>query len=115
MSSEFLTQFRQTGSVRNIPHHRRRNVLTSEKMDNIKSVFENDPSTSIRKVSAALNTSQTSVHRDTRLLKLHPYRVNVVQELLPADYPKRIDFCNWILQFVKDVGQFDYFFFSDEA
>ncbi len=52
------------------------------------------------------------------MLKLKPYKVNVVQELLPADCPKRVVFCQWLLDDFDgntNIGKFDNFFFSDEA
>ncbi len=59
-----------------------------------------------------------SIHRATRMLKLKSYEVNVVQELLPADCPKWVAFCQWLPDEFNgntNIGKFDNFFFSDEA
>lgn len=90
-------------------------VLTPERLTFIRTAFENNPFISIQRVSTALNMPQTIVDLATKLLKLHLYRVNIVQEILPTDCPKRIKFCNQILKFVNDAGQFDYFHISYEA
>ncbi len=113
--SRLVSKFRATGSVLNKERNRRRHVLTPEKIDAIKELLTQYPSTSHRKAAAALNTTPSTVYSATKLLKLHPYRVNVVQELSPSDCPKRIAFCKWILRFTNRVADFDYFFFSDEA
>ncbi len=111
-----ITNFEQTTSVQNLKHNRRRNVLTPERLGKIRTAFQKNWSTSTRKVSTQMNTSQWSIVHATKLLNLHPYRINMVQELLLTDSLKRITFCNWLLrQFKNNVQHLDYVFFSDEA
>lgn len=113
---DLIKKFESCGMLSNLKHNRRRHVLTTEKLDQISGIFQRNCSTSTRKISAQLGTSQRTIIQATKLLNMHPYRVNVVQELLLADCPKRIDFCNWLLhRFKSDAAAFDYFFFSDEA
>ena len=47
--------------------------------------------------------SQTSVLRDTELLKLKPYKICVVQRLTEPDFPSRLTFCMWLQLSEHDV------------
>jgi hypothetical protein len=42
------------------------------------------------------------VQRTTKRLKLHPYRVQVCHELKETDKEKRIRYCRWFRQFVRN-------------
>jgi hypothetical protein len=48
-------------------------------------------------------------------LHFHPYKVSVVQELLPLDFGKRVQYCNWFNENLNDDDILDLTFFSDEA
>jgi hypothetical protein len=48
-------------------------------------------------------------------IHLHPYKVSLVQELKPADYPRRVAYCNWFFNHMNDNRTLDLSFFSDEA
>lgn len=48
-------------------------------------------------------------------LKMYPYKVTVVQKLNPADFPKRIKFCQWFNEHLSNDDILDLTFFSDEA
>ncbi len=79
-------------------------------------VSEERPNTSLRKVALQTDTSLKSTHRPTKLLQIRSYRISACQELLPTDYPKRIEFCKWLLRLYHDsTDPSDNFFFSDEA
>jgi hypothetical protein len=41
-------------------------------------------------MEVSLETSRAILHKD---LPLYPYRVTAVQELLSADFPQRLQFC----------------------
>ena len=51
-----------------------------------------------------------------KLLKFFPYKINLVHQLQPLDYDKRVQFCNWFNTQVHD-GILDpqLTFFTDEA
>ncbi len=107
----------RNGIFENRTCNRLKNVLTPEKLSEIKSKFEANGQTSVREVSSQIRVSRMSVHRATRMLKLKPYKVNVAQELLPADSLKRVAFWQWLLDEFNgntNIGKFDNFFFSDE-
>ena len=59
--------------------------------------FNNNPSTSTRAVAHALNTSQSTVWRVVHEDGRHPYKLQKVQALKPADYPFRVDYSRWVL------------------
>ncbi len=80
------------GIFENNTHNRSRSVLTVEKVSEIKSKFETNGQTSLRKMSAQVRGSRISVKRPTEMLNLNPHKVNVVQKLLPVDCPKCVAF-----------------------
>lgn len=108
-------QFEKTGSIINSTQ-RKRNI--SQKRTNaktiLKEVISEKPSLSIRKAcqvaEISYNLSRLILKDD---LKLKPYKVPDAFKLEPVDYPKRVDFCNWIKSLPKKV--LEYFLFSDEA
>ena len=56
-------------------------------------IMEETLKTSIRQ---QINLSVESTHKLLRKdLEVHPYRITAVQELLPVDFPRRLEFCNW--------------------
>jgi len=103
------------GSVNYIP---RKETVISHKRENAKIIIEEsvkeDASLSIRKLSVAAQISYgttRSVLRDD--LGLKPYRRQIVHELEPADYEKRVKFANWFLSLPSNAINF--IIFSDEA
>ena len=46
---------------------------------------------------------------------MHPYKILLVQELQPADFPCRVGYCSWFQADMDDNGILDLSFFSDEA
>ncbi|XKL64373.1 hypothetical protein PGB90_004459 [Kerria lacca] len=91
--------------------------LTPEKLQVISETLTDKPSTSVRKLAVQTNIPKSTVHRGLKQLKLHPYRVTLVQELKPPDFGKRLHYCKWLRHFVRTHGIeiMNNFFFSDEA
>lgn len=110
-----VNKFLKTDSVDNLKHNWCRSVLTTDKVKDISTAFQKEPSTSHQKVAARVNITPSSTYRVTKLLGLQPYHVNLVQELLQVDCPKLIEFCKCILKFQRNVKDFDTFFFSNKA
>lgn len=75
--------------------------------------IEDDPHISTRNLSRQTGISQTSVHRVIKRNLLHPYHIQKVQELLPEDLVKRVDFCQFILH--QEIGFQKKILFTDEA
>ena len=93
-----IKKFYKTGLVHNVirknkePSQKRKNAISKLKM-----VISKDPSLSIRHLSHIAENSSSL----TRLilkddLDLKPYKLPDFHELQPADFPKRLDFCNWM-------------------
>lgn len=75
-----------------------------------------DPKDSIRRRSAYMDLSKSTLQRILQELKFHPYKLRVVQELLPDDYQKRMQFCEWFLVTLASNENFlDELMFTDEA
>lgn len=92
-------------------------TLTPEKKQEIEQRITAQPTLSTRRLGSQVNVSTRSVCRCLKSLKLHPYKISVMQELLATDYTKRVRYCRWLLNFVNENGQdvFDRVYFSDEA
>lgn len=67
-------------------------------MDSVTQSIRDDPNLSIRKRAVALNVHRSSLcrilHKD---LKLHPYKIQLVQELKPQDAGQRLAFVNQMI------------------
>ncbi|PSN32029.1 hypothetical protein C0J52_22322, partial [Blattella germanica] len=68
-----------------------RRSLTEEKVEEILQGFQISLSKSIRQATKLFNVSTTTVHRFLhKLLRLYPYKVQIVQQLKPNDRPHRV-------------------------
>ncbi len=95
------------------PKNQTRTVLTPEKVEEIGAASSKTPHSLICKVARHTRTSIKSTHRTTRLLKLYPYYVSVLHEVNPADGPKLIEYCKWLLHLSRDnITVFDNFFLA---
>lgn len=114
--SRLYAKFNDTGSVLNVKHDRVSTVLTCKKMEEVATLFAEAPRTSLRKAKQVVGVSYGSVQRATKKLKLTPYKLHVVHELLPADPARRLHYCTWYRQFTRNnIARLDTIFFSDEA
>lgn len=60
--------------------------------------------------------SYTSAQRAVkRKLHFHPYKISTVQELLPLDHNRRLEYCHWFNNNLRDDNILNISFFSDEA
>jgi len=59
--------------------------------------FEENPGSSIRRVSRMLGLSRYMVHHILRVNGLHPYHYQCVQQLFARDQQQRVNFCGSIL------------------
>ncbi|KAL0892876.1 hypothetical protein ABMA27_014561 [Loxostege sticticalis] len=66
--------------------------------EDVLAFFERHPVASIADAARMFGVSQYYVWRLLRNEGLHPYHFTRVQELLPADYAPRVDFCRWLLR-----------------
>lgn len=110
----WVSNFRQTGSaLKRKPPGRPRTVTSPENVAAVRRSVQQSPRRSARKHAAALRVSDRSVrrilHRD---LKMHPYKIMLVQELSERDFEVRMTLCQDML---RHVQREDVVIFSDEA
>jgi len=93
----FVKRVRETGSLMDKTTRLRARPVRS--VENIAAVAEsvNDsPSTSTRHSAQELDISRTSLQRIlTKVLRLRPYKIQLVQQIKPHDHPMRFRFAEW--------------------
>nr|CAH7752441.1 unnamed protein product [Callosobruchus chinensis] len=70
--------------------------------DEVLEAVEEDPSTSLRAIEITTGVPKGTAHRILKRHELHPYHVQRVQTLLPADYQRRVNFSRTILERYRD-------------
>ncbi|GBL93999.1 hypothetical protein AVEN_76716-1 [Araneus ventricosus] len=104
----FVTGMHDTG--------RGSSVRTSQVVEDILQGVGDRPDISTREVSRALNVPHSIVWRVLRDELLHPYHVQKVQDLIPADYAPRVEFSRWFLQQLAVQPDFStHVLFTDES
>lgn len=84
-------------------------------MDNIRERINQSPKKSLTRLSQQAEVPRSTCHRILKnKLKMHPYKITVVQELLPRDFEARMNYCYWF-QNTFDDRLLDFTFYSDEA
>lgn len=75
-----------------------------------------DTTRSIRTIAQMCNMSYTTTQRILKNNHLHPYHHTKVQDLFPADYPRRFLFCQWLLErHAEDPDFVHRILFTDES
>ncbi|GBM82554.1 hypothetical protein AVEN_29340-1 [Araneus ventricosus] len=70
----------------------------------------------MREVSRVVNVPHSIVWRVLRDEELHPYHVQKVQALIPADYAPRVEFARWFLQQLAAQPNFSaHVLFTDDS
>lgn len=111
-----LERFERTGNVSYEKQERAKPVTHEENEVMIMTAIVENPHTSSRQLSTNLDISRTSIQRIIKKHKFHPYHIQLHQELLDADYQKRLTFCQWIQnQLAVQVNFLQRIMFSDEA
>ena len=92
-------------------------VRCGENIEAVLMSVEETPKKSVRRRSAELGVSQSSVHRISRHdLKMKPYYISVHQGLTPENALQRRTMCAWFLRQVREEEDFlRSVWFSDEA
>ncbi|KAA5588277.1 DUF4817 domain-containing protein, partial [Pseudomonas aeruginosa] len=87
----WVRKFESSGSTLNEkPAGRPRSIRTEENVSEVAVSVRRDPQQSSRKRSAELAISRSALRRIlTKDLKLHPYKLQLVQELKPNDHHLR--------------------------
>jgi hypothetical protein len=111
-----VERFRETGSIGEKRRSGRPSVLSNDSLEDIRARLVQTPRKSLRKLSQQTGMTYGSVQRATMRLKLHPYRVQVCHEGKDIDKKKRMRYCRWFRQFVRNgVDILKNVFFSNEA
>lgn len=118
--TKLIDKFERTGSVLDDVEARKSKPKTSrtpELLERVKQVVQEEPSISTRRLSQRLNVSVTTAWKIlNKDLKLHPYKIQVAQQLTPASVEKRLHFAQDVCEMI-DNGEMDAskIIFSDEA
>lgn len=93
-----------------------RTVRTAVLEEAVLDAVAEDSSISVRKLSAQFNTSKSVVHRILKEQLLHPFHIQKVHAMSPADYPARVQYAHWFLQKQQEDRKFiGSVLFTDEA
>lgn len=113
-----VKKFEETGSVTDVlrPIHHR-NARSTENIAAVSESVEEDPNLSIPRRAQHLGLSYGTLWRILHLdLHLHPCKVQLTQELKPADHGMRRTYADWVLEQQRLDDDFSHrIFFSDEA
>lgn len=110
----WVRRFRETGTAANNPRPGPSRISrTNENIELVVNSLNNNPRQSVRKRAAALGLPKTIVHEILKKdIKLHPFKIQIVQALKPDDYNLRKNFCEMMLERFRTVNTI---FWSDEA
>ena len=110
---KIIKKFERSGCVCNDKRSGRpRSVRSEENIAQISALLETDSSSSVRMIASETGIKRESVRKILRKdMKLKPYKVNILHELLAQDFLRREQFCREMLDFpyISDIC------FSDEA
>lgn len=113
-----VKKFENEFTLLNNPRTNRvRNVRNADNVEAVRQSVQNNPNLSVRRRSQQLDLTYGSTWRILRKdLGLHPYKIQLVQELKPNDHRCRRNFAAWAIEHLTE----DPFFhltvmFSDEA
>jgi hypothetical protein len=94
--------FRETGSIGEKRRSGRPSVLSNNSLEDIRARLLQSQRKPLIKLSQQTGMTCGSVQRATKRLKLHPYRVQVCHELKEIYKEKRMRYCKWFRQFVRN-------------
>ena len=78
--------------------------------------LEENPHSSLRRLLARNDLSFNTVRRILKTrLHMHPYKITLVQEILPRDHNSRLQYCNFFQENLNNDEVLDLSVFSDEA
>lgn len=112
----WVKRFEEEGSVINKKHDYPNTTRTDDLSNAVLGVFEGRPGMSTNRAARLFDVGTATVHR---ILKSHghfPYKVQVVHELEPEDYDRRVEFCREELERISsNPAHIEFILFSDEA
>ncbi|CAK1589781.1 unnamed protein product [Parnassius mnemosyne] len=113
----WVARFRATGSTINRPRPGPTpTVATDENVERVMASVIENPRLSLRARSSILGISKSTLQVIMRKkLKLHPYKIQIVQDLLESDFELRKTYAETMLLRFKTATRMGNIFFSDEA
>lgn len=131
--NRLVQRFMDTGSVTKRKANKEPSVLTEDAVDDIRQRLVVSPNKSVRKLAAQtgiyvrfrecymfnicriIGISRGSAHTALKKkLRMHPYKIQVLQHLRVHDFEQRQNYCNWFNETLQE-DDLDRTFFSDEA
>lgn len=113
---KLMERFQRTGSVAYNKNTRKKRVLTEENQLNVLLTVAENPHIGQRSISLEVDVEQRSVQRILKAHKMHPYHIQLFQELFPEDYQRRLEFCLWAQNRRNEQRNFaDLVLFGDES
>ena len=112
----WLQSFRVRGTMADRPRSGRSSTSTND-VRRVEALFVSNPRVSIRDVERELNIPRSTVQRILRAtLSIFPYGISLLQQLLPNDYQRRIEFAQHCRREMKnDAGYMNRIVFSNEC
>lgn len=94
-----------------------RTIRSNENIQAVRDSVHEEPSTSTRKRATQLGISRRSLQRIlVKDLKMYPYKIQMVHQLLPIDHQSRLTFSQRLLQLSNEIPDFyAKLLMSDEA
>lgn len=109
-------QLGETGTFYSNNHGGRPQTISVEQEEEILVRIAENPQLSTRRLQAATRISKSAVSRIIHRENLYPFHFSPVQNLLPADEPLRLQFCQNLLQRANNDPLFvNTILFTDEA
>lgn len=112
---DVMNRFMQTGNVSKGKSPGRPQV-SQEVVEDLRTRVEQNPQMSLSKLSLQSGVPFSTCHKVLKKkLNLYPYKIKIVQQLLPIDIPRRLEYCYWFLNNLNVDRLLDLTFYSDEA
>lgn len=117
MIRSLVGRFEELGSVADRPGRgAHRNIRTEDNVETVRQSVADDPSVSTRRRSSQLGISRTTLRRILKLdLKMYPYKIQIVQALLPQDHQQRLQYAIRFTQLATQIDFLNNVLMSDEA
>lgn len=114
--SKIYHKFEETGSVKDVQRSGRPKKLNNYSGREIMLDLRENPINSMRKLAQHHDVSKSIIHRYVKKQKWSPFKVHEVQELLPDDPGRRVQFCEAMSNIINENPNFLHnVIFSDEA
>ena len=95
----WVRRFQEQGTVSGVQPGRGRPHVPDEMIRRVQQAMRRNPRLSIRRLSARTGIPRATVHRAVRqVLRLPPYKLQLVQSLHRGDKRRRVEFSQWLLQ-----------------